>query len=403
MRRLRAVVFWAHLLTGITIGSIVLIMAATGALLTYQRQIQAWADTRGLDYAPPEGATPLATEQLLARVQAAHNGPITGVRWRRDGRAPIEVESGRETLLFVDAYSGAILGLGSERTRGFFGTVTDAHRWLALRGSQQSTGRAITGVANLGFLFMLLSGFYLWWPRNLSARALRNTMLFRRGLRPRARDFNWHNVIGFWSLVPLTTIVMSAAVISYGWASSLLERVAAQPADTTSAATTSQPRAPAGLPSQTGVRQRASNEQSDVDLLGRAKVAVPRWRSITMQLPARDGAVTFIIDTGTGGQPHRIARLTLADSTGAVLGWRPFSSEPRAARVRGVLRYAHTGEALGVAGQTLAGLVSAGTVLLVWTGISLALRRLARWRTSDDPEDGRAYRGASDGPDDTVA
>jgi uncharacterized iron-regulated membrane protein len=122
-----------------------------------------------------------------------------------------------------------------------------------------------------------------------------------------------------------------------------------------------------------------------------------------MQLPARDGAVTFIIDTGTGGQPHRIARLTLADSTGAVLGWRPFSSEPRAARVRGILRYAHTGEALGVAGQTLAGLVSAGTVLLVWTGISLALRRLARWRTSDDPEDGRAYRGASDGPDDTVA
>ena len=44
------------------------------------------------------------------------------------------------------------------------------------------------------------------------------------------------------------------------------------------------------------------------------------------------------------------------------------------------VRFLHTGEALGLPGQTLAGLASAAAALLVWTGLSLALRRFMRWR-----------------------
>ena len=43
------------------------------------------------------------------------------------------------------------------------------------------------------------------------------------------------------------------------------------------------------------------------------------------------------------------------------------------------MRFAHTGEVLGLAGQTVAGVVSAGGVVLVWTGIALALRRFLAW------------------------
>ena len=46
----------------------------------------------------------------------------------------------------------------------------------------------------------------------------------------------------------------------------------------------------------------------------------------------------------------------------------------------GWLRFIHTGEAFGLAGQTVAGLVSAGGAVLVYTGLALALRRLAAWR-----------------------
>jgi uncharacterized iron-regulated membrane protein len=43
------------------------------------------------------------------------------------------------------------------------------------------------------------------------------------------------------------------------------------------------------------------------------------------------------------------------------------------------MRFAHTGEVLGLFGQTIAGIATAGSVVLVWTGIALALRRGRAW------------------------
>ena len=45
-----------------------------------------------------------------------------------------------------------------------------------------------------------------------------------------------------------------------------------------------------------------------------------------------------------------------------------------------ILRFAHTGEVLGLPGQTIAGIASAGAVVLVYTGLALALRRFVAWR-----------------------
>ena len=44
------------------------------------------------------------------------------------------------------------------------------------------------------------------------------------------------------------------------------------------------------------------------------------------------------------------------------------------------MRFLHTGESLGLPGQIVAALASAGGALLACTGLSLALRRFASWR-----------------------
>ena len=53
----------------------------------------------------------------------------------------------------------------------------------------------------------------------------------------------------------------------------------------------------------------------------------------------------------------------------------------RARRLRGWMRFAHTGELGGVIGQFVAGLACVGGAFLVWTGFSLAFRRFLAWRT----------------------
>src|SRR5688572_6356860 len=175
-------------------------MSVTGVLLTYQKQMQTWADLRALDgSAPSVGARPVGTAQLVARATTAKDAKPTAVRWRNSDDAPVEVVFGRDGSVFLNAYTGAVLGTGSDRMREFFRSVTDWHRWLAREGDARAGGKKITGIANLMFLFLVMSGFYLWFPRNWTRNAFRNVMTFRRGLRAKARDFNWHNVIGFWS------------------------------------------------------------------------------------------------------------------------------------------------------------------------------------------------------------
>ncbi|MBO0201418.1 PepSY domain-containing protein, partial [Vibrio alginolyticus] len=45
---------------------------------------------------------------------------------------------------------------------------------------------------------------------------------FRTTHSCQARDFNWHNTIGFWSSLILIVITITATVISYKWAADLL-------------------------------------------------------------------------------------------------------------------------------------------------------------------------------------
>lgn len=379
MRRFRRVVFWAHLCTAVSVGFIVLIMSVTGVLLAYERQLTWWADTRSVDAGPATPGQPrLHIDALVERATAAFEGAPTAVTWRAEAGAPVVVAFDGDRTLLVNAWTGVVLGEGAGGTRAFFARVTEWHRWLGMRGDGRLLGRGITGAANLGFLFLVLTGPILWWPSNRTWPAVRSVLLFRRRLTGRRRDFNWHHVIGVWSALPLLIIIASASVISYPWASSLLYGIAGA-VESSAAPSHAADHAAADIPAGADASTRAAA------LDARAERQVPGWRIITRRVPrAADEPVTYTIDSGNGGQPQRQARLVLDPVSGEVMQWSPFSSGTRTSRLRSLLRYVHTGEVAGVAGQTLAGLVSLGTALLVWTGYALALRRLLGWRARQE-------------------
>ena len=365
MKRLRKIIFWCHLPVGVTAGIVILIMCVTGVLLAYEKQITSWADTRGYRSAPPAAETRhLPVETLIANARAARGSNPSAITLKSDASAPAEVAFGREATLFVNPYSGQVLGEGSQRVRSFFRGVTDWHRWLGAKGDNRNVARAITGACNLGFLFLVTSGFYLWWPRNWNWKAVRNVIWFRRGQNSRARDFNWHNTIGFWCAPALFIVVISAVVISYTWAGNLVYRIAGETPPAPRA--NQQPQGPPSADAANGLNSAWSV----------AEQKVSDWRSLSLQLPPSASApLTFNIDRGTGGQPQNRAQLVLDRTTGAVTRWEPFSSYTRGRQLRSILRFAHTGEVAGIPGQTIAAIVSLGGAFLAFTGLALAIRR----------------------------
>jgi uncharacterized iron-regulated membrane protein len=221
---LRKIIFWFHLTCGVLAGTVILIMSFTGVLLTYEQQITNWADRA---YATPPHSPDehrLSWEAMLARVRTQRHADPASIIMRRDPRQPVAFVFGQDTF-YADPYSGAVLGQGSEQVRQFFRNVRDWHRWLGRQGESRAAGRAITGACNLAFLLLVMSGFYLWRPRRWRWPNLRNVVWFRRGLRGKARNYNWHNTIGFWCALPLFFIVLSGAVMFYPWANNLIYRI----------------------------------------------------------------------------------------------------------------------------------------------------------------------------------
>jgi len=390
-QRIRTVCFWLHLTAGLLAGVVVVIMSATGALLAFEKQTIYYADTRGIDLAPASGATPLPIDEVLARVRAT--GLVaepSAVAFRRDPAAPIALTIGPGSVAYVDPYTGRLLGRGDPGVRAFFRSVTDWHRWLAASGEYRTTGRAVTGASNLAFLFIVLSGAYLWLPRTWAWRAVRQVIWFRRGLPGKARDFNWHNTIGVWSVVPLAIVVASGVVISYPWASNLVYRIAGEAPPV--------PRGGDARPGPRGegrpARAEGGREQGPagdaVPLLNAAVATAvrqrPDWQAITLRLPVSDRApLTFTIDDGGPGQPQFRGTLTVDRATGAATKWEGFEAGTAGRKLRTLLRFAHTGEVAGLPGQLIAGLASLGAVVLGYTGLALSLRRFAAWRARRRP------------------
>ena len=374
MKVLRRVIFWCHLAAGVCAGVVILIMSVTGVLLAYERQLTRWADTRGYAVARPGGdAARLPLEALLAKAREGQAAAPTAVTLYAGAGEPATVSFQGGRNLFVNPYTGEVLGEGSKGVRAFFRAVTDWHRWLGASGEGRPAWRAVTGASNLVFLFIVMSGFYLWWPRKWTRGSLRAVTWFRRTQGGRARDFNWHNVVGFWSALPLFVVVLSAVVISYTWASNLVFRLAGEEPP----AQLQRPAQPGGAGAQPGAALALGGLDA---LLARAEGQVEGWRTVTLQLPQRpDAPVTFAIDRGNGGQPQLRSQLTLDRATGEVVRWEQYSNNTPGRRMRSWLRFAHTGEVYGLAGQTVAALASAGGALLVYTGLALALRRLLAW------------------------
>ena len=393
--KLRTLIFWPHLIAGILGGVVILIMSVTGVILTYERQLIAWSNSHLKSTLPAEGAARMSIESLLEAAQQQNPGlQMTGITIGSASDATAVVATG-DGDLHLDLYSGRVLGAGATGMRQFMSDLRVWHRYLGVAGDNRPFAKSITGWSNFIFAFIVLSGLYLWFPRQWTWSRVRPVVLFKGGLRGKARDFNWHNVIGMWSAVPLFIVVVSAVPISFRWASDAVYYAVGEQPPPARTAGAGREAGPARAEGRRGGGEQPGAAQLDgLNVMwARAERQVPGWRTINLRLTQSDSApLAFAIDRGDGGQPHLRSTLTLDRESGAVVSYEDFSTLTTGRRIRTVMRFAHTGEVLGIPGQTIAGLVSLGGVVLVWTGIALALRRFFAWGGRRQVRTGEAER-----------
>jgi uncharacterized iron-regulated membrane protein len=434
MRLFKKSVFWLHLVTGLVAGLIILILGLTGVILSFERQI--------LEANHGVKVTKTTAEQVVAgpeKIFANHSGTnpaARGVTYHSDPEMPASVQFGRGKSAYADPYTGESLGEGNARLKGFFAWVLRLHRWLTLQGEFREIGGNITKAANLVFLFLVISGLYLWFPKRLSRTAIRAVATLQFRLKGRARDWNWHNTFGFWACIPLFFIVITGLVMSYSWANNLIfasvgetpppKRGAGGPPGAGGAREGGERRGPRGeggmaregrteggqaerrgrgegggppregRGGEGGMTVRGTGRGADghdhghdhdapVSLAGldagfdKVKAASPGWRTIIVMMP-KGTTADYSVSYSHRGRPDLRRSLTVDLNSGEIIKNEGFDAQTTGRKIRTFVRWVHTGEALGWFGQALMGLASLAAVVLVWTGFALSWRRFFKKR-----------------------
>ncbi|MGZ3185044.1 MAG: PepSY-associated TM helix domain-containing protein [Telluria sp.] len=157
---MRPAILFLHRWFGLVLAIFLALIALTGALLAFEDGLTRQMN-RGVMTVQPAG-TPLS----LAAVDAAlrRTDPELHVqRWTLP-QQPTEalIAQSEDAILFVDPYSGKVLGTQRD-VNTFMRQVHILHTRLLLG----PIGREIVGWSAVGFLLLNLSGLVLWWKRKI--------------------------------------------------------------------------------------------------------------------------------------------------------------------------------------------------------------------------------------------
>jgi uncharacterized iron-regulated membrane protein len=384
MTSLRRFVFWLHLACGLVAGVVIAIMSATGVAIAFEHEMLDWLDRDVARVTAPAGARPLPLAELQGFVAMQRpDFKTTAVSVPRDPTAAYTYRAGREETLYVNPYTGAAAAPKSDAAHHVIEDLIHWHRWLGAKDGATSAARLVTGVCNAAFLGLCVTGLYLWFPRKWSRRALRPLVWFVGAYRGKARDFNWHNVLGLWSAPVLIVLAGTGVVISFGWAHDLVFRAAGEAPPKFRDFRMMAVPAPAVPPVAPGT-PRLSLDAIHARLLRE----FPTAESIAYTLPSDLHAVRPLDVAVFEPAPFSTAGRVIAHVDpfrGDVLSATRFSERSAGLQARVWVRFLHTGEAFGLAGKIVAALATAASLLLVWTGFALAWRRFFPRRNTPAP------------------
>jgi uncharacterized iron-regulated membrane protein len=367
---LRRIVFWSHLIVGSGAGVVILVMAITGVLLTYERQIVEWTEQQYAVQHSPDVTLPadVIFKSLRERHSDEHHFFVRFVN--RPGSA-VSVWAGQHSYL-VSPYTGEVLRVGQGVIANVFHVITDLHRSLAFGGDAKDLGGSLIGYSNLFFIFLILTGAYLWLPRMWKWPLLRSRILISTNAKwVKARNYNWHHAVGFWVMPPLLIIALSATLFSFSWTNTLLYGFYGEEVPVRDDGAEEIFRQTESAVSYQSLFERSTQHAT--------MNGATDWYSIWMEVGENAGEVRFYIDRSIGRRPEFAYSLRLSDESGDVLEVKKHTDWSEGDQAWDAARFLHTGEVFGFVGQTIAGLASLGACVLVYTGLALSWRRFWLW------------------------
>ena len=257
--------------------------------------------------------------------------------------------------VFMDPYSGKVLEKYSYRETFFF-QVMALHRWLL--GSNDSWGKWIMGVATFIFMFILITGIILWWPR--TQRIMLKQLKIKKDAGFKRLNHDLHIVLGFYSAIFLFIFAFTAMSWSFEWFNKSLYSI-----------TNSSPNPPEAPKSD----QLESSAAINLDeALAAAKSIYDNAEWYQVAAP-KDLTESFTVSVLLPDAAHENATSSvyIDQASGAVLGNFPFDERSSGQKARSFIKPLHTGSIWGMPSKIVAFVVCV-------LGVSFPVTGFIMWR-----------------------
>jgi uncharacterized iron-regulated membrane protein len=202
MSRLRKFFIQLHLYVGLLVTLTIIVIAATGCILTFEREIDQALHPKGSRVAVGTTTVPLTT-MIAAVRQVDPNAQVQLISYPAADDRPYLIGVMAKQY-FVNGYTGQIVEVREGGRQTFLGWVIRLHRNLAMG----AVGRQIVGYSTLLEIFLIVTGLIIWWPRKI--------VTVRPASGWKRLNFDLHNISGFFSCVVVVLIAVTGLFMTFG-------------------------------------------------------------------------------------------------------------------------------------------------------------------------------------------
>lgn len=227
-----------HLWLGLASGIVVVIVSITGCMYAFVEELKplVYADRLFVEVPSNTAKLPLSVLKEKAQAILGADKPIANIeipnkpegsyafRTRKFNKEAIWY--GNSTVyherIYLNPYTGALLK--HENTKWeFFILMVQVHISLLLG---HEVGSKIVAWSIAMFVILLITGLVLWWPKNKNATKQRVWFKWKDTTKWKRKNYDLHNILGFYALLILLVISMTGLIWSFEWVSDSVQWIA---------------------------------------------------------------------------------------------------------------------------------------------------------------------------------
>jgi uncharacterized iron-regulated membrane protein len=224
--RFYAAVWRWHFYAGLYVVPFLVMLATTGLIMLWVSVIDGRDGENRLRIVPQATALPVSAQAEAARA-AVPDGVVKQYLSPRaaDRVALFRVDQGESAFMVaVDPYTGAVIEQWP-RQAGWYDFATDIHGTLLIG----DLGDRLIEVAAGFAIVLLVTGLYLWWPRN--GESLISVLVPNFAARGRHLWKSLHRTIGFWVSAVLLVFLLSGLSWAGIWGDRFVQAWSTFPAE----------------------------------------------------------------------------------------------------------------------------------------------------------------------------